>query len=574
MATAAFVATLSLVDHTTGPLRQIANNIASVGRRIRAAGAGMVRTEAMVEARHHLHSIGHAFHGIEGAANGAVAAVGKFLPAIGALGAGGSLTALVSLTKSVADSRHEMIRTQEKLGLTAQQFAPLKGAAKVAGLDVDTLTGGLVRLNRAMALTTSGKNKELVALFQHIGISRAQLSHMNVADTFKALSDAFAKTSDAAMRTRVAMLLFGKSGAELIPILAGGSAEIEAMAKQLQGLTYSFTAADDQALQQFRVSWLRVETAVAGVRNEIGARLAPILAPIIDKIATWIGQNREFIATSIAGKVETLAKALGDLWEVARKIDWNQPLAGLAELGSKLWDLTGNVEGAHLAIGGFLLLMGSPLIVAVTSAVTAIGTVAMAIRAIGLLMLTNPLGLVITAIAAVGVAAYELYQHWDWVRQQMQPVADAIMTAWRPVEAFFVAMWAGIVRAFDAAWSKIEPIVRRIVEAAQFIGRQFDFSGDGGGAGAGGPVAVPRLVAPPEVPRVQRQGGEGFTPLRLGPPGGGAGGGGGAPVANTGTVDVTVRLENAPPGTTEAATAGGIANTPSLDVGHAWAGAR
>ncbi|MGB8364925.1 MAG: phage tail tape measure protein [Rhizomicrobium sp.] len=60
-----------------------------------------------------------------------------------------------------------------------------------------------------------------------------------------------------------------------------------------------------------------------------------------------------------------------------------------------------------------------------------------------------------------------------------QGTVKAIVGAWAVVKTFFATLWDGIVKIFDAAWKKIAPIVRPIIEAAEYIGRQFASSKNG-----------------------------------------------------------------------------------------------
>lgn len=563
-----FQAIIGVKDEASAGLRQIARNVAGVGRQIRGAGRTLVSGAAVTHARVQLSTVVGAFHRVEGSAKSAVEAVAKFAPAVGAIGVGGSLVALVGLTKSVADTRVEAVAAANKLGILPTQLAVLRNSAKMAGVDVGSMDGALVKLNKGVGLAVSGKNKDLAALFAHIGLDAAKLKTTNVATLMPILADAFAKTGDAALKTRVAMALFGKSGAELLPILNQGSDAIKKAQESFAGLGYAFTSADDMALARMRLSFMRVDVAMGGIKNAIAARLAPIIGPIVDQFATWIGKNKEFIATSIAGKVEALSEVLRKLWDVAKQIDWNQPIDALPKLGGVMWDVTGSVHGLHAVFGGLMLLMASPFITAAASAVTAIMSIGRAIGAVGLLMAANPIGLVITAVAAVGIAGYELYKHWDQVKAYMIPVVSQIQAAWAPIGDWFSSLFGKVASVFESAWARMKPIVDAIRSAAHFAGRFLpSISGPGmDGAPASlpvlpGPRQVPPLSTVPGLPSVITPAPAAVVSPRQAAAGTDAGQAGKLEVTFTGAL---------PPGVGVSTRSTGAAPEPTLDVGTAY----
>ena len=59
---------------------------------------------------------------------------------------------------------------------------------------------------------------------------------MQLQDVLIQVSDAFAKSRDGAAKTAIAMQLFGRAGADLIPFLDQGSQNIDALTKKAQEL--------------------------------------------------------------------------------------------------------------------------------------------------------------------------------------------------------------------------------------------------------------------------------------------------------------------------------------------------
>ena len=125
-----------------------------------------------------------------------------------------------------------------------------------------------------------------------------------------------------------------------------------------------------------------------------------------------------------------------------------------------------------------------------------IGTVASAVLGLGAaLAVIGPEGVaVVAAVGALAVAGYELWKHWEPVKQKfldiwggiksafqnntgylrtaievLFPLPMAIIGHWNELPDFFSTLWGGIKGAFSAGWSAVAPIVRRVREAVDFV---------------------------------------------------------------------------------------------------------
>ncbi len=190
-------------------------------------------------------------------------------------------------------------------------------------------------------------------------------------------------------------------------------------------------------------------------------------------------------------------------------------------------------------------------------------------QGMAVLMAANP---VLVFAAGIGIAAYEIYQHWDWIKATaesawtaMQPTLAAmahavqpLIDSWRPVSAFFADLWHDISGVFTSAWASIQPIMDGLSGAVRtlengWVARHLGL-GDEPAPNAGGPrAALGRSL--------YREGG---------PVVAGAGPDAGAPAS--GTVKTEITINGLPPGSTVQSRSSGIAAPPDVDVGYALAG--
>lgn len=610
-----------------------------------SAGMGAVIKAAMGEAEHATHGASHAAHGaahaiaaaghaakhagpeIEHAAHPrawlalaahanlfrshlggirmGVAEIGhsvtEFLPALGALAAGGGLVGLIELTEKVADRFSEMNKAAIGAGMGIAQFQALSLAAKMTDVSVESAAGAMFKLNKVIATAAAGKNKDALALFAHLKLHLRE-ANGHLADSSKLLpelAEAFKRTTDPAMQARMAMALFGKSGKDLLPLLMAGREELEEFSKQSAELNYPFSDADKKNLEGYHRSMIGLNTAVSALGDEIGASLAPVLTPVINMVKEWVVHNRHWIATKIETKVKQLAH-----W--VQQLDFKKIIEDTQAWMDSTLTLGGHVDSLTTIIGAITLALASPLITAVTGAIAVLTSLGRAIWIVNAAMLANPVVLAwLIVAAAVGVVAYEVNHHWDAIVARWQAVPgelaavgvklkaplstlpedlaavwekikapfralpDELAPLWQKIKGPWVAMWQDMANAARNFWTNdIQPTIDSIRNAIasvenSWIGRRLHLNVEH--TAAPGPEGTPMLPGPWGVPVPTDM------PQLYGPRAGAAAA---APATSRdGTVRTEITIKGLPPGSTVATSSSGAVEPPQVDVGYSLAGA-
>jgi hypothetical protein len=570
-------AVVSVNDRTAGPLAVISARLRAIAgmsgmERIRASALGVQRSFA-----------------------GVASSIGRVAAVAGVLGAGAG-AGLVAMVRGAADTTGELDDLSKRLGMSTRDLQAFRYAAVASGQSGETFTAAMIRLNRGMAQAASGGNQELAGLFQRLGIDLrgANGQVRSAADVMPQLAQAFMRNENAALRTRMAMVAFGRSGEALLPMFTDGAEGLQRLTDTFRQYGYQFSDEEIARGASFGDTMDSLMVAVRGTSDAIGARLIPVIEPLLQGLRDWIRANRELIA----GQVGEWASAVAD-W--LRQIDFGEvrdSLARFLEVARSVFDAIGGWRGV---IVGLIAVITGPLIAAFATMTAA--------------LLGNPIG---AAIAVLVGAAALIYLHWGeivdffqgvwdgvvgaWNRfassEHMQEagrifgvVAGAIMTAWEPIEGFFRSLWSGITSAFTAAWEVIGPIVRMVVRGAEAL------AGITSGAGANpafapeaqqqraqnearrgllggfydGPAIDPDTGEPAFQPMSRQPGGvPGFQPLYRQP--------GVAPAAPAqapqGEVRVRVDFDNLPAGArVQADSTGTGVQSPELDVGYATMGA-
>jgi lambda family phage tail tape measure protein len=134
----------------------------------------------------------------------------------------------VGFVRSGIDLADNLNDISQRTGVAVEMLAKYKVAADNSGSSIEDLAGGIGKLNKSIIAAQDGTTKQAYA-FGALGINIRDAAGQikpasqmigEIADRFKNLEDGPAKTA-------VAMDLFGKAGANLIPFLNQGREELE-----------------------------------------------------------------------------------------------------------------------------------------------------------------------------------------------------------------------------------------------------------------------------------------------------------------------------------------------------------
>lgn len=138
-------------------------------------------------------------------------AVGTALTA--AIGAGG-LTAVNNIADAIASYQD----LADRMGDTAVAISGLQDAADLSGVSLDEVSSASVRLTANLSKGEKGAKGTAEAL-SAIGISFEEFRRLSPVEQLERIAVQLAKFEDGASKTAVAVELFGRAGAQVIPFL-------------------------------------------------------------------------------------------------------------------------------------------------------------------------------------------------------------------------------------------------------------------------------------------------------------------------------------------------------------------
>ncbi len=188
------------------------------------------------------------------------------------------LEKLPELLTATIDRFDEFSKSAEKVNLSTEAFSSLAYAASLSEVGVDTLTGALGKLTKGMGAALDPTSKQ-AKIFKALGISVTD-STGNLRDgasVLKDFADKFEQLGGSQEAILAGQALFGKSFADLIPLLHDGAAGISDLQKEADLLGVTVSGSAGKAAEEFNDNLTRLHAATQGVFNSIAANLLPTL---------------------------------------------------------------------------------------------------------------------------------------------------------------------------------------------------------------------------------------------------------------------------------------------------------
>ncbi|MCO6454813.1 MAG: phage tail tape measure protein [Pirellulaceae bacterium] len=321
--------------------------------------------------------------------------------------AGGAVIApLLAAVQHFATAGDQVNKASDRTGVAVEALSELAYAADQSGANLETLEGGLRRM-QASVLDAAKGSKSAQENLAMLGLTVEQLAGLSPDQQFKLIADRLSRIEDPTLKAAMAMKIFGKSGTQLLPLMAGGAKGIEELQQRARELGLTISKEDADAATLFGDTlddlWKSIKAGVFA----IGAAMAPMLTDLIAKAikfvvaaVNWIKQNKALVVT---------------VFKIA---------AAVVAAGIALIALGGIISGLGAGIGAVITVVG------------AIGT-AIAILGKVIALLLSPIGLVI--VAAVALGAYLLYasglgaKALAWLGERFETLKNDALAAWQGI---------------------------------------------------------------------------------------------------------------------------------------------
>jgi|GEM_PF-1557958 len=405
------------------------------------------------------------------------------------MGLSGAVAGLMTMTNQ---QTAEQLGLAKSYGMTIEQFQAWGGIAEQAGLNAEN-TGDLVEelTNKIGEFKTLGEQSAVADVFGALGLDAAMLEGMNAAEQFEFIMRRLEGVGDAQAAASLADMLMGGEGNKVVTYLRQSGKSIDDLLesqKRFNQLTSRGAEGAGAYGKSVKQLFGTVKSAWAEISGVVGGELAPSISAVAEEVAEFARNNKGELVQSLKSAVNVGRELAVGLWSVGSTI------AGV--VGS-VGDMVGGMDNL-VQIGAVVMagVVGAKMIGGLISTASAVGGlisaagglsavlpgVATGIKAIGLAVMANPIGLVIGGLIAAGTA---LVMNWDSVKNwfggfweglkgTFSSAVDGIKTVlgwtpigaviknWEPIKNFFGNMWDNITAIFHKKVAQVKGMIDKV----------------------------------------------------------------------------------------------------------------
>lgn len=331
--------------------------------------------------------------------------------------------AMNHLSNSQASSAAEILdvvrrvgATAKQYGFTAEQVSAFASAMIAAGAESEVAATSFRNMGMYLTRGASATKRQSSAMKQ-LGLDTVEVAKRMQEDAVGTTIDVLKRIAalPKELQASVSSDIFGNEARALGPLLTNIGLLEESLGMVADKATYAGSAFKEFENRNatFGSKLQRFRNVMEALMITIGDALIPVLSDLIEKIAPVVEAFARFVENNqqlVAG----LMIAVGGL------IAFRSAVIGLKFIG-----LLGKGGALQLMATGLKAIGGAGWIARGGLRVFAggFGLVATALRAVVALMIANPIGV---AVAAIAGAAYLIYKNWDTVAPYFKRLWEAV----------------------------------------------------------------------------------------------------------------------------------------------------
>lgn len=339
---------------------------------------------------------------------------GMLKKAAGAALAAGSaylgISAARSAVTTTVDLAKATIGLHKNLGLSVESSSAWAAVARSRGVDAKALNMSFGTLSKNATAAAEGTGASVDA-FKKLGITQKELKTMSFEDVLARSADGLKKMGAGQERTALTMKLFGRGWQTVVPLLRGGSKEMDRQLNLAKKYGVTFKGHTVKSLGEFIQAERESKMAMMGLQVTFGTMIIPKLT----KFLLWMNKTQvsmrkgESIFGDFKSAMKGTAKVIGSIIHFFQK---HKTAADV--LGKAVVALTGFLiiyKGVSIAVG-----------IATKIAAVASGAWTAAQWLLNVALTANPIGLIIVGIAALAAGLFLAYKKVTWFRNAVNAV--------------------------------------------------------------------------------------------------------------------------------------------------------
>lgn len=228
-----------------------------------------------------------------------------------------AVTGLSAMATNVADTAGSIDDSAKKVGTSAEEYQKWVYAAKLGGMETSKLESLMVKQQKAFSDAKEG-SASLNEAYERLGVNINDISSSG--DAFNEVINALADMEDETTRNALANDIFGKSYADLAPLLAEGSDGIAKWRQECEDLGGVMSNEAVEAGASFGDVIDRVKTACSGMFNKLSVQLLPIIEQFLQLFLDNLPIIQNLIGSLAPVLVNLMSSLLPPLIQLVEKV--------------------------------------------------------------------------------------------------------------------------------------------------------------------------------------------------------------------------------------------------------------
>lgn len=285
-----------------------------------------------------------------------------------------------------------------ELGISYNELTALQLAAQLSGASAEDLARAFTRAQVTITNAANG-GKEAAAALAAIGLSARDFEGLSSSEQFTLLATAINNISDPAQRAAAAVAIFGRSGAQLLPVFRELGENLQTSQELLAQFNGGVSQEQVNSVNAIGDAFDKVTAAIKIVATQALASLAPQLTQASNEFITFLASlDIAAVASTAAAALEAVGNALQIAYSIASLLS---PIVGaLAKFIGFIGD---NSTGAAV---GLAAAAGALVAYQVAAAASTLATVGLGV-AIRSLLASTGIGALVVGLGLLAGAAIE-----------------------------------------------------------------------------------------------------------------------------------------------------------------------
>ena len=238
----------------------------------------------------------------------------------------------IALVRSQLQQIDALAKTSALLNVTIQDLQGLRFAAEQSGASAGVLDKALERLTRNIGEVQGGTGEAKKA-FDELGLSAVELAKISPADALGKVATALQGVESNSQRVNFAYQILGRSGTQLVNMLANGEEGLNAFKQEALDLGLTLDEVDAAKVEAANDALNRIQKVIQGALQQATVELAPFIEAIAKEFANAAKESGG-MGHVVVGVMEDVGRAIS---KVANTFTMISKAFKYIELAASTW---------------------------------------------------------------------------------------------------------------------------------------------------------------------------------------------------------------------------------------------